>query len=261
MHWETRLEALGVGYLGGNGGLREGRPTLVMIHGAGGNAQVWQNQVVLLDETMNVLALDLPGHGSSRGEAQSTISGYARWLAELLKEVTVDRVFLMGHSMGGAIAQEVAITAPHILRGLILVGTGAQLKVAPRFLEGLSEDFEKTVGTFVGYAYSLETDRSLVEEGVRRMKAAGADVVRNDFLACDGFDRRDQLDRIHKPTLVLCGREDKLTPPRLAEALRDGIAESLLQTIPGAGHMIMIERHRELNEAVQAFVNRTLSSH
>ena len=68
MEPHKKLEDLKIGYLMGDEGLKEGRPTLVMVHGAGGRAQIWQNQIVLLDKTMNALALDLPGHGNTAGD-------------------------------------------------------------------------------------------------------------------------------------------------------------------------------------------------
>lgn len=86
------------------------------------------------------------------------------------------------------------------------------------------------------------------------MKNAGATVAYNDFLACDRFEREEELARINLPCLILCGSEDKLTPPKLSKALNDAIKGSIMKILPGAGHMVMIERHRELNEAVREFI-------
>lgn len=254
MNLYEALKALQVGYLAGDEGLVEGRPTLVMIHGAGGRAQIWQNQIRLLDETINVFALDLPGHGNTEGNSRSHISGYAQWLADILKRIFDYPIFLLGHSMGGAIVQEVAITSPHMLEGIILVSTGARLKVAPMFLDGLLNNFEEILETLIHYAYSSSTDKSIIEEGLRMMKAPGSKVVYNDFLACDRFDRRQALSQIHLPCLVLCGSEDKLTPPKLSETLKEGIEGSVLNVVPHAGHTVMIERYQEINEAVKEFV-------
>jgi pimeloyl-ACP methyl ester carboxylesterase len=254
MELHKKLEHLKVGYLMGDEGLREGRATLVMIHGAGGRAQIWQNQIVSLDKTINVLALDLPGHGNTKGDGRSLISEYAQWLVDTMKTIFDHPIFLMGHSMGGAIVQEVAITSPHILEGIVLVGTGARLKVAPMFLDGLLNNFEEILETLISYAYSSRTDKSIIEEGLRMMKASGSRVVYNDFLACDRFDTRQELAQIHLPCLVLCGSEDKLAPAKLSEALREGIEGSVLKMVPNAGHTVMIERYKEMNQAVQEFI-------
>jgi pimeloyl-ACP methyl ester carboxylesterase len=259
MEFHKRLEDLKIGYLMGDEGLKEGRPTLVMVHGAGGRAQIWENQVVLLDKSMNALALDLPGHGNTAGSTRSHIFEYAQWLVDIMKRIFDSPIFLMGHSMGGAIVQEVAVTWPHCLEGIILVGTGARLKVAPMFLDGLLTNFVQTLEAVMGFAYAPETARSLIEKGKEMMIGAGSNVVYNDFLACDRFDSRQALAKIHHPCLLLCGDRDKLAPLKLSEALKEGIEGSILKIIPDAGHMVMIERYAETNEAIQDFVFRAVS--
>lgn len=259
LHKNKKLEDLKIGYLMGDEGLKEGRPTLLMVHGAGGRAQIWQNQVVLLDKSMNSLALDLPGHGNTAGNGRSHIFEYAQWLVDIMKKIFDYPIFLMGHSMGGAIVQEVAVASPHCLEGIILVGTGARLKVAPMFLDGLLNNFEQTLEAVMGFAYAPETATSLIEQGKEMMIGAGSNVVYDDFLACDRFDGRQALAKIPHPCLVLCGDRDKLAPLKLSEALKEGIEGSILKIIPDAGHMVMIERYAETNEAVQDFLFSVVS--
>lgn len=240
------------------------RPTLVMIHGAGGASQIWQNQIRLskirsagVNESVNTLALDLPGHGKSADEARSDIDAYAVWLSEVLRSVCDEPPFLMGHSMGGAIVQKVALSDPDLMKGIILAGTGPRLQVAPMFLEGLQKNFHTIVESIMGFAYAADADRRLVQEGVKLMKAAGGEVVYKDFCACDRFDVRDQIGAITLPALILCGSEDKLTPPSLSKKLHEAIPGSRMEIIPGAGHMVMIEKHRAFNDHVLDFVLNT----
>jgi pimeloyl-ACP methyl ester carboxylesterase len=254
MDVQKKLEDHRVGYMVGEGLFEDGRPTLVMIHGAGGRAQTWQNQITLLDGTLNVLALDLPGHGETADKGQSSISEYTQWLGHLLKALFDRPIFLMGHSMGGAIVQDAALNYPDKIKGIILVATGPRLKVAPMFLEGLTNNFEETVSAIMGYAYRRGTDASVIEQGKKMMIEAGSRVVYNAFLACDRFDSRERLSSIHLPCLILSGQDDLLALPTLAEAMKGAIAGSILKILPDAGHMVMIERYRELNEAVQDFV-------
>ncbi|MDP6178560.1 MAG: alpha/beta hydrolase [Desulfatiglandales bacterium] len=225
-----------------------------MIHGAGGRSGAWQNLVNLLDAAINVLALDLPGHGETKGEGYTSIAEYSHWLSNILKSLFDHPILLMGHSMGGAIVQETAIFHPEHFKGIILAATGPRLKVNPMFLDGLTDNFEQTVNTLTGYAYGPGVERSIIEEGKKIMKHAGSTVVHNDFLACNRFDRQEGLAQIDLPCLILCGSEDKLTPPKLSKALNQGINGSTLKILQGAGHMIMIERHRELDKAVQDFI-------
>ena len=91
------------------------------------------------------------------------------------------------------------------------------------FLDGLLNNFEEILETLISYAYSSRTDKSIIEEGLRMMKASGSSVVYNDFIACDRFDTRQELAQIHLPCLVVCGSEDKLAQQKLSEALSEGI--------------------------------------
>lgn len=254
--WLEILDRAGIGYLARLADAEGVRPLLVMIPGAGGSAQVWLNQVRGLADGLDCLALDLPGHGRSEGAAMPSVAAYGAWLADLLGRLAAERVALMGHSMGGAVAMETALAAPSRVKALVLVGTGARLKVAPQILEGLTARFDATVALIMRNAYGPAADQAWVREGERLMRAAGQTVVRKDFEACEAFDRTDELGRIAMPCLVACGREDRLTPPALSEALCRAIAGSRLALIEGAGHMVMIEKFADLNREVAAFCAR-----
>ena len=204
------------------------------------------------------MALDLPGHGCSGGEGRQTISGYADFFVRFIASLGLERVIPVGHSMGGAIALDLALQHPEGLAGLVLVATGARLRVLPAILEGLESNFEATVEAICGYAYGSEADERLVRLSREEMVAAGPQLLRRDFLACDRFDVMDCLGEIHLPTLIICGDEDRLTPLKYSQFLADHIQGAALVTIPEAGHMVMLERPKEVNEAIVGFL-RSLS--
>ena len=248
------LQRMGIGFKVGSEDFKEDRPTLVMIHGAGGHSQVWQTQIHLLKGSLNTLALDLPGYGESVDGAKSDLDGYAEWLIKGLRGIFRDPPFLMGHSMGGAIVQKAALLEPDLIKGIILVGTGPRLQVAPMFLEGLRKNFEETVDTIIGFAYAPGADSLLIKEGAKLMKEAGSSVVYGDFSACNRFDVRNEVGAIKLPCLILCGDEDKLTPPSLSKKLNESIEGSRLEIIPSAGHMVMIENYKVFNDYVLDFI-------
>jgi pimeloyl-ACP methyl ester carboxylesterase len=256
-----RLKEMGIGFRPDGEDASADRPTLVMIHGAGGSSEIWQNQIRVskapsarLSRSVNPLALDLPGHGESPGEGRSDIDDYATWLLKVLRTVFDEPPFLMGHSMGGAIVQKVALSDPGLMKGIILVGTGPRLQVAPMFIEGLQKDFDTIIDSLMGYAYAADADTRLIHEGIKLMKASGRQVVCQDFSACDQFDVRGQVGDINRPCLILCGSEDKLTPPSLSRKLHESIRGSRMEVIPDAGHMVMIEKHQVFNDRVLDFV-------
>jgi pimeloyl-ACP methyl ester carboxylesterase len=247
------LKKKGIGFEAGPEAERSERSTLVMLHGAGGSTRIWEAQTKGLGDVLNTLALDLPGHGETAGKGMSSIEGYAEWLGRLLGDLFEAPVFLMGHSMGGAIVQESALRWPGLIRGLILVGTGARLQVAPAFLEGFQERFEDTLDMVIGYAFASGADPALAKRGAQIMKSAGSRVVHDDFTACNAFDRRETVQQIKLPCLIACGEEDKLTPVKLSKSLHESIPGSRLKTVPAAGHFVMMEKPEFLNRCIRDF--------
>ncbi|HOP48495.1 MAG TPA: alpha/beta hydrolase, partial [Desulfobacteraceae bacterium] len=245
---------LGVDFESGSDSFRKEMPTLVMIHGAGGCSEIWKNQTNILRSSINTLALDLPGHGKTSVQGMLKISEYTGWLKEVLENAFDFPVYLMGHSMGGAITQDMAILYPHLVKAIILVATGPRLRVAPAFLDGLLTNFEDTVDEIMKYAYAPGVNDLWIKEGAGLMKKSGSIVVRNDFLACDGFDSLNNISNIKSPCLVICGDKDKLTPVSLSNKLSENITGSIIRIISTAGHMVMIERYKEFNESVREFV-------
>jgi len=176
-----------------------------------------------------------------------------------LEALALKRAILVGHSMGGAIVQLLALEHSSMVGGLILVGTGARLRVLPSLLNGLANDFEETIEALLVYAYSASAPTELVELGRQEWLANSPAVIRGDFLACDRFDVIDRLGKIHCPTLVLCGEEDRLTPPKYSHLLRDSIADAALTVIPDAGHMVMLEQPQRVNRAIEEFLQTTVA--
>lgn len=254
-HMGGSIELINLGYRQGPHAFEAPRTTIVMIHGAGGSSFVWQSQIYGLDSALNTLALDLPGHGDTPGPGMDKIAGYAKWVTSTLRDLGLGPVLLMGHSMGGAVALEAALQDPEVAAGIVLAATGARLQVAPSFLQGLKTRFEQTVDQIIHYAYAPEADPLLLQEGAKLIKAAGAQVVHDDFLACNHFDRRQDLARVSCPCLILCGDKDKLTPPKLSEKLHRGLPESRLRVLPSAGHMVMIEAAEAFNRAILEFTD------
>lgn len=229
------------------------RPPVVFIHGAGGTHQHWLYQVRDLPLSPTY-ALDLPGHGRSAGPGRDRIEDYGDWLVAFLDAAGLQKAVLVGHSMGGAISQDVALRHPARVAGLGLVGTGARLRVAPAILEGTRQDPERVVGLICDWAFGPETPPEMVRLGQRQMGATPPDVLYGDWLACDNFDVMDQTSSISAPTLVLCGTQDRLTPVKYSIYLRDQIPGATLHLVEGAGHNVMIERPEALVKALSAFL-------
>jgi len=251
--WDQHLQGKKIGLELGKTPFDPARPSLLLVHGAGGRGDGWLPQLSGLAREVNAAALDLPGHGHSPGPGLESIAAYAAWVMDFLAAGPV-RPVLMGHSMGGAIAQTVALTRPELLKGLILVGTGARLRVAPAILDGIKRDFRATVELIVGYAYAPGADPALIKEGTRRLLQNRPEVLWGDFRACDKFDVLGRLGEIRLPTLIVVGEKDMLTPLKYSQFLAERIPGAVLELVPDAGHMVFLEQYQEFNRTVLDFM-------
>jgi pimeloyl-ACP methyl ester carboxylesterase len=230
-------------------------PQLILVHGAGGSHQHW-GQAVRSADAASTYALDLPGHGRSGGAGRRSIGDYAALLMGFMDSLQLQQVVATGHSMGGAIAMMMALEYPERLAGLVLVGTGARLRVLPAILEGTISDFEDTIKLICRYAYGIDTARQLVRRGQQQMLEVAPQIIHDDFAACDAFDVMERLGEIRCPTAVICGTDDRMTPPKYSEYLVERIDKAELTLIAGAGHMVMVERPDLVADAIQSSLGR-----
>jgi len=219
------------------------RPPAVLVHGAAGQHLFWPPQVRRL-HNQRVYAPDLPGHGKSSGLGRHTISDYASVLLEFVQTLNLSTVVLVGHSMGGAIALEFAARFPSQVLGLVLVGSGARLRVSAELMRSTSnlETFPEAIKLLMQLSFAPHTDARLKELASRRLAEIRLHVLQGDLLACDAFDGSKRLAAITVPTLIVCGAADKMTPPVHSVYLREHIAGARLELVPDAGHMVMLEK-------------------
>jgi len=250
----VRIDGKQISYWAGRKGFVEGREFILFIHGAGGGQYTWSYQKGFFGKRFNPIIIELPGHGESGGEGEDEIGKYAEDIHAFLKTLGLQKAFLVGHSMGGAIVQTLALTHPEVIKGIVLVGTGAKLKVLPMILDGIKMNFKETVQAITRFSYSRKVSSDLIERGVSDMIRCRPEVLYGDFLACDRFDLMNEVGKIDLPALVLCGNEDELTPVKYSQLLHQRIKGSKLEILPNAGHMVMIESPEAFNEKVGEFV-------
>jgi pimeloyl-ACP methyl ester carboxylesterase len=229
-------------------------PPLVLVHGAGGSADLWRRQLDGLAGVARVVAPDLPGHGPLGGRGKPSIPGYAEWLEGFLTVLDAGPVVLVGHSMGGAVAQTLALARPGRLAALVLVGTGARLRVLARIVDLLRHHPREGQSLIRDLSFAPGAPRECTEMVDRVLREGAPLVTLGDYLACDRFDVRDRLAAIRTPTLVLTGAEDRLTPPKHGRFLAETIPGARLVEIPAAGHFPHLEQPVAVNAAIREFL-------
>ena len=228
-------------------------PVVLLVHGAGGSHLHWGYEVRSLPGA-NVYAVDLPGHGRSGGSGRCSVAAYVESILGFMNVLELERAVVGGHSMGSAIALTLGIAHPKCIQGLVLIGSGARLRVLPAILKGLLSDFGATVKIIVSHCYGSGATEQMKRLGFGQMLAVGERVLHDDFVACDSFDVMGRLESLRAPTLIITGMEDVMTPPKYAQYLTEHIEGSKLTLIEGAGHMVMLERDKLVAQAIIRFL-------
>ena len=223
---------------------------LVFLHGAGSSSLAFYYQ---LRHFRNSKAIDLPGHPT--GKACVSIEGYLEWVRGYTTARRYKDIVLCGHSMGGAITLLYALMYPEELRGIILIGTGARLKVHPQYLN-LCENPGRDNGLWLQgqkeYFQSVESDIGRVL--MLRANEVGPAVELTDLQSCDKFDVMDQVSKIQLPTQVICGSRDIMTPVKYSDYLTREIDGAQEEVIPGGNHFVQLEKYQQVNEKIERFL-------
>ena len=232
------------------------RPAVILIHGAGGNHLSWPPQVRRMADE-RVYTLDLPGHGKSEGSVRQSIDEYVDDVTLFMQELKLRTAVLAGISMGSAVALSFALKFPRKVKGLCLLGSGSRLRVAPSILEMAASPntFEAAVEMVNENCFSADAPQNLKDLSKRHLLDVRPSVLHGDFLACNEFDVTSQLKKIHAPTLIICGAEDKMTPVRYSELLHEGIAKSKLHIAENTGHLVMAEQPDVVADLLKQFVD------
>ena len=223
---------------------------LIFLHGAGCSSLSFYYQ---LRHFRSAKAIDLPGHPD--GKPCESVDGYLEWVRGFIRARRYKNVILCGHSMGGAIAMRYALKYPDELRGLILLGTGARLRVHPHYLDRCRQPGGNNGPWLDGH---LEYYSAVEPEvfPVLRQRAAevGPEVELNDLMACDSFDMMDCVGEIKLPTRVICGSDDVMTPVKYSDYLTNSITNASKSIIPGGTHFVHMEKFQKVNEEIEDFL-------
>jgi pimeloyl-ACP methyl ester carboxylesterase len=226
---------------------------LLFLHGAGGSRFVWQHQALAFPRAR---ILDLPGRA---GGAPSGVDGYLDAIRASLKldiRGPAAPHVVAGHSLGSAIALQWALRYPDEVRGLILVGAGAKMRVNPAWLAGIAAGEREAIEEFGAWWFGPAAQPRLREKSLALLRATPPEVLLADLRAADAFDVMADLGRVAVPTLIICGADDRLTPVKFSRYLHEQIRDADLVVVDDAGHMVMLEQPGVVTAAIAQFLAR-----
>ena len=260
-------------YTGGKA-LDATKPTVVFIHGVLNDHSVWALQSrSMAHHGWNVLAIDLPGHCKSGGDAPASVEQAADFIGALLDAAGVQRAALVGHSWGSLIAMEAAARLKDRISHLVLVGTAFPMKVSPALIEASQSEPEKALRMVNVFSRStLAAPPSALGPGTwvfGASMALGRKVLRSNpsvnlfhrgFVACDRYAGGEAaMAQLTCPVLLALGTQDQMTAPKAAQGLINA-ARAAGRTVQVAslpvGHHQMTEAPEETLQAIRDFLAR-----
>ena len=243
----------------------EGPETILFLHGIGGARTSFDAQIGAMGPGYRHLAWDMPGYGGSSPLPEMTFPALADAAIRLLDELGIARAHVVGHSMGGMVAQEIAIDHGERVASLVLSATSPAFgkpggdwqkqflaaRLAPLDAGKTPADLAPAV---VAGLVAEDAPAAALGAAVASMCDISSDAYRAALTCLVTFDRRDALDRIAAPCLLIAGEADAVAPAPMMARMAENIPGAQVITIPGAGHLANLETPAAFNAALADFL-------
>jgi pimeloyl-ACP methyl ester carboxylesterase len=231
---------------------RVGRPSAVLIHGAGASSAIWMMVLTRVARGGHAIAIDLPGHGPSATEGAAldgagglTLARYRDAVGELAGTLCLGPSVLVGHSLGALVAIEAALAWPDKVRALVLCAAAPRLPVDPELARLLRDAPHGVIGWLAEHALSRAAKPAIRRGFLAAGEATPVDVTRADFEIVRATDLGARLEGLACPVTWLDGADDRIVAPT------DGRSGEIV-TLPGVGHLMPIEAPAAVADAVAA---------
>ncbi|WP_371225065.1 alpha/beta fold hydrolase [Roseovarius sp. 2305UL8-3] len=237
--------------------------SLVFVHGFMGGSQQWQDQCAVLGDDFEVITPDLPGFGENAHlEAPGSIAGFAQWVLDDLSARGVERFHLLGHSMGGMIAQEMVAQAPDRVDRLVLYGTGATGILPGRFepigvsKQRANDEGARATARRIAATWFLKHEAATAYEGCAAIaERSGLQAIHAGLDAMQGWSGVSHLPEIQTQTLLIWGDRDRTYPWNQTEQLWRSISGASLAVMPKCAHAAHLEKPKLFNSILDDFLS------
>ena len=241
----------------------EGYP-LILVHGFLGSSEMWKPQINFFKNYFRVITPDLPGFGkSNKAKLHNNIQSIANLLLDCLEEKKIDKFYLLGHSMGGMIVQEMAKKDGNKISKLVCYSTGPRGEMPGRFetvdqsREKLKKKGLKIAAKNIAKTWFIKgEDAKYFDICIEAGKQTSMEAVDNALIAFKNWNGVDTLKNIKNETLIIWGDQDKSYNFKQVQTLKQNIANSTLYIINGCAHNVHLEKAEEFNRIVLNFLNK-----
>ena len=244
-------------------GADEAKPTVVFVNAIGTDQRIWRDVIVRLVGEAGIVTYDLRGHGlSDLGVPPYAIEDHVSDLGGLIDHLGGRLAIVCGLSVGGLIAQGLALSRPDLVSGLILCGTGMKIgddrvwqpRIDTVRSGGMDAIVDATMERWFTEAFRAEQpdETALYANMLRRQPPEG---YIGTIHAIMGADLRERAGSIRKPTLCIVGDDDRATPPTLVRDLAQTIPDARFEVVKGAGHLPCIEQPVVMADMLKAFLS------
>ena len=237
---------------------------LVLVHGFLGSSNMWEPQINFFKNNYRVITPDLPGFGkSNKAKSHNRIKSFSNSLLDCLSEKKIDKFYLLGHSMGGMIVQEMAKQAGDKISKLICYSTGASGEMPGRFetvdqsrenlkRKGLDASVKNIAQTWFVKGKNAKYYNTCIESG----KQTTIEAADSALIAFKNWNGVDTLKNIKNETLIVWGDLDKSYDTHQIEILKNNILNSSLIIFKGCAHNVHLEKVDEFNNTIEEFLNK-----
>jgi 3-oxoadipate enol-lactonase len=242
-----------------------GLSPLVFLHGIGGAARAWRNQIETFSDRYRTVAWDMPGYGASVPLTRVNMATLADALQDFLQKIAAVKPILVGHSIGGMVVQQWLVNNPFSASAVVLAQTSPAFGKPDgnwqrSFIEARlgpldhGETMIKLAPTLVRELVGDDPDPAGMKTACACMASVPEATYRAVMLALLGFDQRPALKEIKVPTLVLSGAKDHNAPAPMMAKMASFIPSATYVELPGAGHLVNLEQPEDFNAALDRFL-------
>ena len=247
------------------------KPSVIFIHGVLNDHSVWDTVLSPLATSIlggiNAIAIDLPGHSLSTGQAPATVEEAADTLLAMLSSAGIERAALVGHSFGSLIALEAAARAPGRVTHAALLGTASPMRVSPVLLEESVNNPMAAIDMVNNFSFSQKPPppAELMQHVFAKsqnmpMRDENTNIFHTGLNACNSYQNATSaITIVSAPLLFIVGDKDKMTPPKAAQVLIDvamQAGKSVTQVNVDAGHAMMVEAPVKIVQALHEFLQK-----